>query len=1006
MDVSIAVLLILYICKARFLLELTLIATLQHIHFMKLSLIARKRERQLRTRLHQTTNLLSTILCLTMVQSFTFATDDETAICYDFTEFCDALENHEEYVTFELTGDVTWNEYVSSSYASNTPISTASIIELTISGNIETDGAIAAATSGEISDEYYAISTTSANDWFAISNNNNWVVTFEDILFQDFQGMNNALSFTNGTLYISNSIFNNESTAIQQAGVISLSHAEAYVSNSYFSNNISTTTGAAFYAQNISTLEVENSIFYNNSTTDTTSSYNAGGGAICIFGSEATIISSQFIENSSEWTGGAIQNSYNNGESLGQSTASKSTLYVYDSAFTSNSATDDGGAIYNYGSYATIINSSFTSNTSDSSGGAIYNYAGSSLYIYLQIYDSEFTENKATVSGGAIVNDWNTASIDGSTFKANSADSGGGAIYNYYAGEMTINDSSFVENTAGTYGGAIYNLQNAVVDITNSSFTKNSAGTAGGAIFNYYATGSVINSVFEDNAATAYAGAIYNAYYSEFTIDDSTFTGNTASSTSSTSYGGAITNTGSSELTITNSSFTGNTATSTSSASYGGAIYNYSFSTLSINNSSFTNNSATNRAGAIYNRYGSVLFVYDSTFTGNSSNYGGAIYNIYGTSNSVNYESIAYIYNSAFTENSSAYSGAAIYNSSSTIYLYESEFIDNVAESGGGAVFNSGGSAYIYDSVFTGNTAGTNGGAIYNSSSGTVYLFADDSDTVFTGNTAGGVSNALYQSSDSSTSYIYASSDVAGSGMVVFNDGISGIGTINVNVDTDSYSGYAGTVILNADMSGFTGSVNIEQGTIVVGASMGTTISSIAVEDSAVTLSVNQNSATSESVSYTNFFAGEVIFGDSTNASSVTLDTGNGVYDYFNTSDWVTASTLSVIIDVGFTTQIADFFDNTDSELTIIIDGFVLSDEGVGESYKIAVAEADSGFSLADSLKSFTTDEYIYTVGELYEDGTYYLVFSSIVVPEPSTATLSLLALTAMLARRRRRCKA
>lgn len=921
MDVSIAVLLILYICKARFLLELTLIATLQHIHFMKLSLIARKRERQLRTRLHQTTNLLSTILCLTMVQSFTFATDDETAICYDFTEFCDALENHEEYVTFELTGDVTWNEYVSSSYASNTPISTASIIELTISGNIETDGAIAAATSGEISDEYYAISTTSANDWFAISNNNNWVVTFEDILFQDFQGMNNALSFTNGTLYISNSIFNNESTAIQQAGVISLSHAEAYVSNSYFSNNISTTTGAAFYAQNISTLEVENSIFYNNSTTDTTSSYNAGGGAICIFGSEATIISSQFIENSSEWTGGAIQNSYNNGESLGQSTASKSTLYVYDSAFTSNSATDDGGAIYNYGSYATIINSSFTSNTSDSSGGAIYNYAGSSLYIYLQIYDSEFTENKATVSGGAIVNDWNTASIDGSTFKANSADSGGGAIYNYYAGEMTINDSSFVENTAGTYGGAIYNLQNAVVDITNSSFT-------------------------------------------------------------------------------------GNTATSTSSASYGGAIYNYSFSTLSINNSSFTNNSATNRAGAIYNRYGSVLYVYDSTFTGNSSNYGGAIYNIYGTSNSVNYESIAYIYNSAFTENSSAYSGAAIYNSSSTIYLYESEFIDNVAESGGGAVFNSGGSAYIYDSVFTGNTAGTNGGAIYNSSSGTVYLFADDSDTVFTGNTAGGVSNALYQSSDSSTSYIYASSDVAGSGMVVFNDGISGIGTINVNVDTDSYSGYAGTVILNADMSGFTGSVNIEQGTIVVGASMGTTISSIAVEDSAVTLSVNQNSATSESVSYTNFFAGEVIFGDSTNASSVTLDTGNGVYDYFDASDWVTASTLSVIIDVGFTTQIADFFDNTDSELTIIIDGFVLSDEGVGESYKIAVAEADSGFSLADSLKSFTTDEYIYTVGELYEDGTYYLVFSSIVVPEPSTATLSLLALTAMLARRRRRCKA
>ena len=79
-------------------------------------------------------------------------------------------------------------------------------------------------------------------------------------------------------------------------------------------------------------------------------------------------------------------------------------------------------------------------------------------------------------------------------------------------------------------------------------------------------------------------------------------------------------------LTVTDSTFLDNSAIGAGSS--GGAIFNAG--TLTVTNTTFSGNSATgtyNRGGAIDNEAGDVATVTFSTFSGNSSASGGAIYN-------------------------------------------------------------------------------------------------------------------------------------------------------------------------------------------------------------------------------------------------------------------------------------------------------------------------------------------------------------------------------------------
>ncbi|ADP76920.1 polymorphic outer membrane protein [Methanothermus fervidus DSM 2088] len=223
-------------------------------------------------------------------------------------------------------------------------------------------------------------------------------------------------------------------------------------------------------------------------------------------------------------------------------------LEVENCKFKDNYASEEGGAIYNNG-YLEISNSEFMGN-----GDAIANHC------ILNITRSTFSDNE----GSAIINK-RIASIKESIFRNNLACLGG-AIYN--EGYMDLTKCLFTGNRGVKYdGGAIYNEYNGNLTIDKCKFENNSAGYWGGAIHNA-GNLKITNSIFNKNMANKKGGAIDNGWPGNLIIDNCIFDSNIA-----TEDGGAIVTDG--DLIITNSIFKYNEA-----GKDGGAIYILAFYTM------------------------------------------------------------------------------------------------------------------------------------------------------------------------------------------------------------------------------------------------------------------------------------------------------------------------------------------------------------------------------------------------------------------------------------------
>lgn len=410
-----------------------------------------------------------------------------------------------------------------------------------------------------------------------------------------------------------------------------------------------------------------------------------------------------------------------------------------------------GGAIINSGTF-NGDGDTFSDNNASDSGGAIYNNGGE-LNLSNCVFSNNKTGNTDSSVGGAIwsYNFWVKDTIKSCTFNSNNSSKWGGAIANYNCdGTSTIDNSTFTNNYAAVQGGAIYSYGyggTILTEIKNCTFTGNSSGFAGGAILNK-------------------AGIHESSSTVDLTIDDSTFTGNHAT----TNMGGAIF-AFSGNIIIRNSTFTGNYSID------GGAIYNYTNATnpgatFIINDSVFNNNYAT---------------IYD----------GGAIDNT----------KTATLTNTTFTSNTAAGSGGAIYNSG-TLTASGATFNGNKAKDGG-AVYNDG-TATFTNTTFTGNTATANGGAIYNN--GTLYLKADGGQVIMSDNEAGGIHNGLY---NHGTVYLNAGNG----GSITFNDTVNSsditTSTININSPAGSSTLTDGTINFNNNVTNST--INLYGGEIHLG---------------------------------------------------------------------------------------------------------------------------------------------------------------------------------------------
>ncbi len=336
----------------------------------------------------------------------------------------------------------------------------------------------------------------------------------------------------NGYLWSNKNTFTSNEAEI---GGAAYNVGDMNMTSSTFASNVANVMGGAIY--NDAKLQLNSSTLYANSALEGGAVYNSGTGVLTInkgtFGKKDT----KKAQNSNHAdTGGGI---YNEGE-----------LTTTSVNFTNNSA-NNGGAIYNDGK-TNVIRTTFSTNKAEVSGGAIYN--NNNTADETKVQGSSFSKNNA-LAGGAIYNNGNldvdrydyvTVSKNkekhkyyNNSFTSNTANNGG-AIYN--AGTLHVGYATFKTNKATENGGALYLADNTTTTIDNATFTSNSA-QKGGAIYVGKSANLTINdSTFSKNTATEQGAAIYMDEGSNVTINailkDVTFSGNKVGKTANSIYMG------------------------------------------------------------------------------------------------------------------------------------------------------------------------------------------------------------------------------------------------------------------------------------------------------------------------------------------------------------------------------------------------------------------------------------------------------------------------------------
>ncbi len=277
-----------------------------------------------------------------------------------------------------------------------------------------------------------------------------------------------------GPLTLDNVTIQNSQTTDVYCGGAIWSNGEVNISNSLFKNNTGGNGGAICTGQFDTTrLQVTNSGFSNNQAVSTV---NGFGGAIFVAGSvaEVTIADSGFTGNTARF-GGALA-VYTGGTATIRGASPLNPV-----SFISNSATQEGGAIWSQGTLK-VYNGNFLTNKVPLNvagyGGGIASYGGVTLW------DSSFVFNEGRYGAGLFVGNkasGSAADVRRTLFNLGNALEGGGIYTNDTNAFVTVSDSVFSSNTAAEGGGLA--RFNSRVDISNSSFTDNASTNDGGGLW-------------------------------------------------------------------------------------------------------------------------------------------------------------------------------------------------------------------------------------------------------------------------------------------------------------------------------------------------------------------------------------------------------------------------------------------------------------------------------------------------------------------------------------------
>ncbi len=569
----------------------------------------------------------------------------------------------------------------------------------------------------------------------------------------------------------------------------------------------------------------------------------------------------------------------------------------------------------------------------------------------------DYGQVSPNLSGGALGGSVQADSIIGN-FIGNLATNEGGAIRDESAGKKDSIEGDFIGNTAVTGSGGAIDAQQQSITSIKGDFIANRAGVAGGAVSLASMNAGTLEGDFFNNHANSQGGAVFlqNGSLSKLIGD---FSNNSSRN------GGALSVTSATLGTLTGD-FIANTATGD-----GGAIYTYGGTiTLRADTQSmyFTGNTANGQSNALFSEgirttttyfvasEGHRIVVNDGIDGGNY-----VFRQIIGTYGSIEFNNTVENHTIAVTTGTLELGefGGALVGTGQEVEASQALLIKNIVTVSKGATVDA------YSGAALGETATSN--TITNS--GTITF-----DTGMLANnvklSSGG--ELKLTGTGGSSSVISAT----GEGNKITGTGRTNYVTGTITVDSASTL-YANDIALSADVT-VTNSSDKTDFVLTNG---------IITDIDLGEMRTSEGVATSSIAGY----KGE--------SASVDLK----IYDMLNVGAELSALTMedSITFDIPMTaTEFNSHFIASEMEQMLM---FQFGEElgSFGSDYSTALASGLRVFLNIEGTLHQADYEFVNPDGSLALG--FSLPVSTAGVPEPSTATLSLLALTGLLARRRRR---
>lgn len=379
--------------------------------------------------------------------------------------------------------------------------------------------------------------------------------------------------------------------------------------------------GGGIYNHNGGTLNVLNATISNN---DANGASGSGGGILNSVGSSITVENSEISGNTAERAGGGIEDNSGSG-----AVTLNNVMLTGNSAL---SAPGNGGGLHVTGAGTIMITGGEVSdNTATLEGGGLWNGLGTMTITNTDIEENTASGDASNQGGGGIYNLGGTLNITGATISGNIADgtsaSGGGILS--LEGEITISDTDIMENSANRAGGAI-ELVDGTLTVNDSQLMENDVNGGagmpnpgnGGALHITGIATVVFNAgMINNNEAASEGGGLWNQTDSNMTLNGVTLDGNSASGDLMDNGGGAIYNNGG-VLNVKSSTISNNMADG--NFGRGGGIH-IGGGTANIMHTTISGNMSGGVGGGINNA--AELNVNTSTIAFNTATAGGGISN-------------------------------------------------------------------------------------------------------------------------------------------------------------------------------------------------------------------------------------------------------------------------------------------------------------------------------------------------------------------------------------------